>query len=367
MSNQKYDAIWVKGSFFEKGHWKFVPRTGDSGIGAIIMLFFVIFLICIVVLISPLIIALIGFSIIKPKRYYASIVSILALIYLLIDFKKKWITAFIIFGSNNNEGVFSDGLLGIKFAPHFFFINSVALGLSIYFLLSSYFVVKNNSRIHLNSIENNKNIISIIIGITIGLLSFFYLKNTYSTSEIQVNNTILNSTEIPEESDDNYEIYSDTSSSYISNDTIQSTNVIVEKYEIGQELNGGIIFQLNEDQTHGLVYFNSDVVMNFEEANKWCLNNNYRLPTIDELTNILNMFPVSKEELNYWSSELASNEDKSKYNIICRTTKVDGNEVSLEDSEFIKCYDYYYKKIRLIQNNYCSESKNCNTLGIISF
>ena len=367
MSNQKYDAIWVKGSFFEKGHWKFVPRTGDSGIGAIIMLFFVIFLICIVVLISPLIIALIGFSIIKPKRYYASIVSILALIYLLIDFKKKWITAFIIFGSNNNEGVFSDGLLGIKFAPHFFFINSVALGLSIYFLLSSYFVVKNKSKIHFNSIESDKNIISIIIGITIGSLSFFYLKNTYSISEIQVNDTILNSTDIPEESDDNYEIYSDTSSSYISNDTLQSTDNVDVKYEIGQELNGGIIFQLNEDQTHGMVFYDTQEVMNFEEANKWCLNNNYRLPTINELVNILNKFSVSKDELNYWSSELASNEDKSKYAIICRTTKVDGNEVSVEDYDFIKCYDYYYKKINLIQNNYCSKTKNCNIIGILDF
>lgn len=33
MSNRKYDAIWVNGSFFERGHWKYVPR-GDSGGGA---------------------------------------------------------------------------------------------------------------------------------------------------------------------------------------------------------------------------------------------------------------------------------------------------------------------------------------------
>lgn len=31
MSNQKYDAIWVNGSFFERGHWKFVPRGGSGG------------------------------------------------------------------------------------------------------------------------------------------------------------------------------------------------------------------------------------------------------------------------------------------------------------------------------------------------
>ncbi len=140
MENTKYEAIWVPGSFFEKGHWKLVPSSGGSGLGAIIMLFLLIIVLCIVVLVSPFIIVLIGFSIVKHKRYYASIVAILALIYLFIDYKKKWITAFIIFGSNDSEGKFSDGIIGIKYAPHFFFINSVALAIAVYFIVSSYFI-----------------------------------------------------------------------------------------------------------------------------------------------------------------------------------------------------------------------------------
>ena len=31
-------------------------------------------------------------------------------------------------------------------------------------------------------------------------------------------------------------------------------------------------------------------------------------------------FKISKEELNFWSSELASNDDKSKYSILCKST-----------------------------------------------
>lgn len=204
MSNQKYDAVWVEGSFFEKGHWKLIPKSGDSGLGTLIMFFLLIIVLCIVILVSPLIIVLIGFSIVKHKRYYASIVSILAMIYLFIDYQKKWITSFIIFGSNGNDGKFSDGIIGIKYAPHFFFVNSVALTIAVYFLFSSYYINSNRTNENILNIKPNQKIISFSISLVFGLVSFFYMKQI--KHEFQKNEIVshqIDSTSSNEYSKDN--------------------------------------------------------------------------------------------------------------------------------------------------------------------
>lgn len=182
--------------------------------------------------------------------------------------------------------------------------------------------------------------------------------------ENETTETMVDSTNGSQESIDSYEDYSDTSSSNISNDSIQSTNIIDEKYQIGQKFEGGTIFQLNDDETHGLVFYDSKTPNDFKEANIWCSNNNYRLPSIDELINIVNNFEVSKEKSNYWSTEFASDDEKRIHPILCRTTKINGIDVSVEDFEFVKCYDRYEKTISLIQKN-CDCM--CNTIGVMSF
>jgi hypothetical protein len=136
--------------------------------------------------VSPLIISLIGFSLIKGKRYYASIFSFLALMYLFIDYQKEWITSFMIFGTKQEN--FTNGILGIEYAPHFFLINSIAFGIAIYFLVSSYFVNSKNSNEDFNYIENDKNIISAIIGIVFGLSSFFIVKDSNFNNKGSNNN-----------------------------------------------------------------------------------------------------------------------------------------------------------------------------------
>jgi uncharacterized protein (TIGR02145 family) len=189
MSNTKYDAIWVPGSFFEKGHWKLTPKTGDSGFGALIVLILVIFIACIVILISPLIISLIGFSLIKGKRYYAGIFSFIALLYLFIDYQKQWITSFIIFGTKQEN--FTNGILGVKYAPHFFIINSVAFGIAIYFIVSSCFINLKKSNDDLNSIDNDKNLISIALGLLFGVLCFYFINDSHpSLTSIAIETTV---------------------------------------------------------------------------------------------------------------------------------------------------------------------------------
>lgn len=367
MNNTKYDAIWIPGSFFEKGHWKLTPKTGDSGFGAIIALIIIILVTCIIILISPLIISIIGFSIIKGKRYYASIFSLIALMYLYIDYEKQWITSFIIFGTKQEN--FTNGILGVKYAPHFFIINSVALGISIYFIVSSYFINLKKSNDNLNHIEHDKNIISIIIGIIFGLSSFFILNNSYvginnKSKEINIDSTYVSPSPqvYPEE---NYQSsYVDSTSN--TNDSLQTTNIDFEKYQIGQDLNGGIVFQLNDEQTHGLIFYDSGNLLGIVDAKNWITEKNIRFASIDELSTIVNNHEVFKDKCCYWSSEFAYDiEEKQKYKIYCQTVKSNDREVSIEENDFIKCYNLYYKTIILIQSD-CN-SYQCQTIGVASF
>jgi hypothetical protein len=368
MSNTKYDAIWVPGSFFEKGHWKLTPKTGDSGFGALIVLILVIFVACIIILISPLIISLIGFSLIKGKRYYASIFSFIALLYLFIDYQKQWITSFIIFGTKQEN--FTNGILGIKYALHFYIINSVAFGISIYFIVSSCFINLKKSNDDLNSIENDKNLISIVLGIVFGTLCFFLLNNPCSKVEIKASEVpvCVDSTYISPNTDAVPETYqtSYTDTTNISSDTIQSANIDIQKYQIGQELDGGIVFQLNDEQTHGLIFYDTGNLLGIVEAKNWILEKNIRFASIDELSTIVNNYEVFKDKCCYWSSEFAYDiEEKQKYKILCRTVKSNDREVSIEDYDFIKCYNLYDKTIILIQSD-CN-SYQCQTIGVASF
>jgi len=215
--------------------------------------------------------------------------------------------------------------------------------------------------------NSDKKLISFILAIPFVLVCFFYFKNKYDKPVFTENEATVDSTYVSEEPEnyDNYEDYSETSSSNISDESIQSTDVIDNTYQIGQDYEGATIFQLNEDKKHGLAFYESKMLINFKEANNWCSNNNYRLPSTDEIITILNNFEISNEKSFFWSSELATDNEKRNYTILCRTTKVNGKDVSVEDYDFVKIYDNYEKNIKLTQND--CESYKCNTIGIVSF
>ncbi|MGG7037132.1 MAG: hypothetical protein ACI7YS_18365 [Flavobacterium sp.] len=178
MSNTKYNLIWKEGSFFEKGHWRLVPDNSGGGILWLIGLFIIIFIICVVVLISPLLIALIGFSMTNRKRYYAGIASLIAILYLYVDYSKQWISGFIIFGQTNSDGKFSEGMLGLEYATYFYVLNGIALIISLYFIGYSYLLYRNDNGIENFDHEVDENMVSkkyLLIGVfvaSLGLLMY---------------------------------------------------------------------------------------------------------------------------------------------------------------------------------------------------
>jgi hypothetical protein len=290
MNNTKYDVVWVPGSIFEKGHWKLIPRTG-GGIGGLIVLLLILFILCVVVLVSPLIICLIGFSLVKSKRYYASIFAFLALIYLFIDYQKKWITSLIIFGTKEEN--FTNGILGVKYAPHFFMVNSVAFGIAVYFIVCSYFVNSTNSKEDFNYIDKDKNLISTIIGILFGLSAFYFLTSSNlnfnkNIDNNKINNTLVDSSyTIPEEV--SAPSYQDNSSDTLSNqnetNSVDYSSTDENQNYDNNDFGGNSQDNIEEDNT---IYntLNIEVKPDFpgglEKFYKF-IGNNFQVPEEEEL------------------------------------------------------------------------------------
>lgn len=135
----------------------------------------------------------------------------------------------------------------------------------------------------------------------------------------------------------------------------------LDKYYIGQDLHGGVIIQLNEDKTGGLLLYDAKIEMNFKDAIDWCSNLNLRLPSVEEFELISNNYNIVKDyNTYYWSSELANENDKESLGIICQVTTYK-NGAKVVENDYVKCYNEL-RKIRL--NNY--ECK-CYTFGIKSF
>ena len=143
---------------FEKdfwGNWKLVPKKSDSGIGWIILLLIVVVIVCLAIITLPLWIALLGFKMVKTKRYYAGIGSLLALLYFIIDIQNRWITGFLFLGYNDSAGKFTEGLIGEKQIMYVYVANGIGVLLGLYFIVQAYLINKENNALN-NSTSGNE-------------------------------------------------------------------------------------------------------------------------------------------------------------------------------------------------------------------
>jgi uncharacterized protein (TIGR02145 family) len=145
MSKNDYNLIWKEGSFFEKGHWKLVPKDSNSGFGYLIGLAIILFIAFCFILTLPLWISLIGFSMVKQKRHYAGIASLLALLYFIVDINKKWISGYLMLGYYSSSGSFNEGFFGAKYLVLFFIANAIGTVIAFIFIIQSYYLNKNDS------------------------------------------------------------------------------------------------------------------------------------------------------------------------------------------------------------------------------
>jgi hypothetical protein len=123
---------------FEKdfwGNWKLVPKKQDNSIGWLILLLIIVVIVCLAIITLPLWIALLGFKMVKTKRYYAGIGSLIALLYFILDIQNRWITGFLFLGYNDSTGKFTEGLIGEKQMIYVYIANAIGVILGLVFIV----------------------------------------------------------------------------------------------------------------------------------------------------------------------------------------------------------------------------------------
>jgi hypothetical protein len=126
---------------FEKdfwGNWKLVPKKEDNALGWIIVMLFVLVVLCLVIITLPFWVALLGFKMLKTKRYYAGIGSILTMIYFFIDVKKRWVSGFLFQGYNSSDGKLKEGILNHEYLNYVYAINTIGVIIGIMFMIQAY-------------------------------------------------------------------------------------------------------------------------------------------------------------------------------------------------------------------------------------
>lgn len=135
------------------GEWELRQKDSSDGLGTGLFFFIAVFAALVVIsicfLISPLIIALLGFGMVDSKKYYAGLGSFGALIYLMIDINNKWITAYLVYGYTDKNGNFQKGFLGDDFVTLLYYSWIASAILAAYFILQSWLLNKKEKKMTL--------------------------------------------------------------------------------------------------------------------------------------------------------------------------------------------------------------------------
>lgn len=307
---------------FEKdfwGNWKLVPKKQDNGIGWLIVLLIVVVIICLAIITLPLWIALLGFKMVKTKRYYAGIGSLLALLYFIIDIQNKWITGFLFLGYNDSAGQFTEGLIGEKQIMYVYLANGIGVILGLVFIVQAYLLNKeNNSTSNAStesetasdnsqtantfSVSNSKpktssnqlNVILGILGVVFAIAVIYFSFNKKEVNELENSTKILNQTTAPLESNDKQEIQTVANNTQSATEEINEENVNSD--DEGEQIDNYIKYNdlcIKDLNTNFYWYIAPDRSFSFEEANDFASkinerNLSWRIPTFDEIKNLYN-------------------------------------------------------------------------------
>jgi|GEM_PF-1921210 len=146
MGEQEYDIIWKEGGLFEKGHWKIIPKkTPDSGaelIGWMIAAVIIIAVVSLLILTLPVWITLLGFNMVREKRYYAGIGVLVAFIYFWLDIQNGWLSSFMFFGYFDDENILIEGWFNLKYFKLITIFNLIALVVGLGYFVDAIIISK---------------------------------------------------------------------------------------------------------------------------------------------------------------------------------------------------------------------------------
>ena len=194
MARTEYEIVWKKGGWFEKGHFALIPKksfsdkAGEALVMYIFILVILLLILSIVAVTSPIWIVIIGYQMVREKRYYAGLASLLAIGYFYIDINERWLTSFLFLGYNNSSGEFVNGLFGLKYLHYLEIINPVAAGLGIGYIIDSILVSKYGKKFDDNRITTPQ----ALVYIAPMLLGFVFSNSVQFAKDTEYKPPIIN-------------------------------------------------------------------------------------------------------------------------------------------------------------------------------
>jgi hypothetical protein len=349
---------------FEKdfwGNWKLVPKKQDNSIGWLILLLIIVVIVCLAIITLPLWIALLGFKMVKTKRYYAGIGSLIALLYFILDIQNRWITGFLFLGYNDSTGKFTEGLIGEKQMIYVYIANAIGVILGLVFIVQAYLLNKNNavdnsnsesettsdnsgtantlsvSNITPKSSSSPVNLILGILGVIFAIAVIYYSLNKKEVNkEVSINNT--------ETENEQPEINKNQINDNVNNNII-SEQVYEESISQDELLNFVTQYynDISSDNFSAETYFSDNVFqyinrknINPTEINSIHNNNNEFINAKSTIINSEINFDRTEGEINYYNYWVYFNcFRKSKNKFQSCKVKI---EIGIDDKNKIKSY-----------------------------
>ena len=206
MAKTEYEIIWKEGGLFKDGHFILKPKSKNEGGEFIAMMFVFAFILCVLILIAPIWIVLLGFQMVREKRYLAGLLSVLAMIYFYVDVDKHWISGVFFSGQINDGGNTTQGIFGVYLLEKIYIINHLALGLSLGYIIDSFLVAKYGKKFKDNRVSTPQIVIyfsAIFIGFLLAIISPLDDNHFSLDNNITIENEIQNPEELKEVIDAN--------------------------------------------------------------------------------------------------------------------------------------------------------------------
>jgi len=283
MSKGEYKIIWKEGSFFEKGHWRIVPKNSD-GNGAIIAMIVIIVLLIVIgsifLMSIPVWSALLGFQMIREKRFIAGIIAIVGLVYFHIDMSNGWISSLLFHGWTSSDSEMTNGILGFSSCNYFLIANYIGAGLGSGFIADAILINRygrkfDDGRVTLPQVGIY--LIPITLGIIIAsIIDLSPLKE--STSNISSSENEQNKINNKELSNDEYEqLKTENDNEFIifDNKTKSAKVILKDKKLFVNTENDWVILENDENLENVENFHKYEFLKYFDEINSYLFEIQY--------------------------------------------------------------------------------------------
>ncbi|MBU3661140.1 MAG: hypothetical protein FGM14_14800 [Flavobacteriales bacterium] len=326
--------------------------------------------ICLIAMIVSPILLLIVLLQFAGRFHIGFIICIVFSGYFVLDCYKGWILSSVL-------NIFVEGPVLSFFVK----MNIACIGLSLYYLLFG--------NVTFQTVLESTNIIffryilffgyTLLLGFILYAFSGKFISDNWVSENInkksEVENEITSDSVTEHNVDRNERSYSSDTydynydSDYYADEVYaEPTQSTIRTFEIGERIDGGIVVELDETGSHGIIMYSLNRLQNYNEAANTLSKNNLRLPTIQELVrfsknrNLFNELEISDRATFFWTSSLPVTEELNSGFSKHYYSNFENRQTNENQVSFVKCLNPFTDELKLVDDRMLG-----NSIGLKEF